>query len=281
MTLGHCVGENVSNKHQTTGSAVGLVLASFLRSWRKIATHVARRKTVMCLGDSLTEQGYNPETHGWVAGLSDRYGRTVDVINRGFSGYNSRWIRRMLPRIMPSSGTFTPDILVVLLGSNDCTLSPDPQHIPLIEFRQNIENIVAHALTINNEVRIVLVTPPPLDEAAWEATARTKYGNTRNPRNRLAAHVNWYAEAVREVSRSRNVALADLWHGGNKIEYSDLSDGLHLGRSGNQKLLECVVAAITHHYPDVAPGSSIPLHFPYWANLCHPDWADAIDSWDW
>lgn len=45
------------------------------------------------IGDSLTQQGANPESSGWVALLQHKHVRSVDVINRGLSGYNTTYIR--------------------------------------------------------------------------------------------------------------------------------------------------------------------------------------------
>jgi lysophospholipase L1-like esterase len=38
----------------------------------------------------LLQHGFDPKNSGWVASLSNYWTRKVDVINRGFSGYNSK-----------------------------------------------------------------------------------------------------------------------------------------------------------------------------------------------
>eukprot|EP01042_Synura_sphagnicola_P005138 gene5138-6547_t len=54
---------------------------------------VYRRKKVVAFGDSITQHGFNTDNHGWVAKLADWWTRRVDVLNRGYSGYNSRWAK--------------------------------------------------------------------------------------------------------------------------------------------------------------------------------------------
>ena len=58
------------------------------------------RTTVVCLGDSLTEQAWalpeSPSQSGWLAQLAHRTRRRYDFINLGLSGYNTRWVRAAL-----------------------------------------------------------------------------------------------------------------------------------------------------------------------------------------
>ena len=45
-------------------------------------------KLAILLGDSITQQGFMQ--NGWAGLLSNEYQRRIDVVNRGFSGYNSK-----------------------------------------------------------------------------------------------------------------------------------------------------------------------------------------------
>ncbi|KAL7469350.1 hypothetical protein ACHAXS_009608 [Conticribra weissflogii] len=62
-------------------------------------TSLRPRPKLILIGDSITEQG-SSHSQGWVTDLSIRYGRRVDVINRGMNGYNSRWGLACLPLIL-------------------------------------------------------------------------------------------------------------------------------------------------------------------------------------
>ncbi len=48
------------------------------------------RPTFVLLGDSITQFSF--ETNGWGASLASAFSRTADVVLRGFSGYNTRWV---------------------------------------------------------------------------------------------------------------------------------------------------------------------------------------------
>ncbi|KAG6576378.1 putative isoamyl acetate-hydrolyzing esterase 1 [Phytophthora cinnamomi] len=68
--------------------------ASYFGAWEQ-ALQVIRsnstqtRSSLLLLGDSLTEQGVDPDRSGWVALLQNRYQRSADVLPRGLSGYNT------------------------------------------------------------------------------------------------------------------------------------------------------------------------------------------------
>lgn len=52
--------------------------------------------------------------------------RKCDVLNRGFSGYNTRWARIILPRLIASgSGLESPAAVTVFFGANDSALKGD------------------------------------------------------------------------------------------------------------------------------------------------------------
>ena len=70
--------------------------------------------------------------------------RRCDVVNRGFSGYNSRWCRVVTPRVFTKTNVSGVAAFVLFIGANDAnrpTLNPD-QHVPLGEYQQNILDIV-------------------------------------------------------------------------------------------------------------------------------------------
>ena len=72
------------------------------------------------VGDSNTQYGYSKEGK-WVSMLSDLLQRQCDVINRGFSGYNSTHMRKMIVEIFEEFDVNDIAGVVVLLGSNDAT----------------------------------------------------------------------------------------------------------------------------------------------------------------
>lgn len=98
---------------------------------------------IVCFGDSITQGGHSPEHVGWVGRLEDFYCRKADVLNRGFSGYNTDWLSRMLVDLFSRMFRRRPPVLVTIwLGANDATVESSRQHVPLWKYKENLEKMV-------------------------------------------------------------------------------------------------------------------------------------------
>ena len=200
-----------------TGSAV--VVASE-------APYVDERTSFALFGDSITQQSFS--AGGWGQLLQDEHPREVDVFNRGFSGYNTRWAIDILTR---GNGLFThihprPSVVTVFFGANDAALpegTASRQHIPVEEYRENLGVIVEEVRRQTADCRpeIVLVAPPPVGE--------------RVEGERTDAAVAAYAGACVEVAEGLGLKVVPL----RDVMRRDpswrrfLSDGLHLTPAGN------------------------------------------------
>jgi len=129
------------------------------------------------IGDSQTQLGW--QEGGWVAGLADTFQRRVDILNRGFSGYNSRMLLEVLPDLLSKEDWGKAKAVVILIGSNDASLpetNPE-QAVPLEEFGENLLRIVAYILSqgVKKEA-LVLVSPPPVLPDVWTAHLNSQPG---------------------------------------------------------------------------------------------------------
>ena len=115
---------------------------------------VRLRPLIVLLGDSLTQQGFGfsiggERTTGWASKLAHEFRRRADVLNRGYSGYNSRHIcQEVIDSNDDESAIISnmeEDVLfcTVFLGANDAALPGERQHVPLNEYETNLERIVA------------------------------------------------------------------------------------------------------------------------------------------
>ena len=68
--------------------------------------------------------------------------------------------------------------------------------------------IVTHPLIRQHKSRLLLLTPPPIDEYGCEESDRAK-GYSEPRRN--AAHTKLYADAVRQVAETFDIAVVDVW----------------------------------------------------------------------
>ena len=133
----------------------------------------------LLLGDSITQQSFSPTHAGWGAALADYYARTGDVTNRGYSGYNSRWLLENLPAVtegqFPSARCFSSGsyFVTLFLGANDSSddtgaslaLSPPQsgQGVPLDEYQRNL-----HAIVSGLKERIDAACPSPPSSCVQE-----------------------------------------------------------------------------------------------------------------
>ena len=127
--------------------------------------------------------------------------RRLDVINRGFSGYNTSQALAAFPQFMPKPEKASVRFMMIFFGANDACLpdSSTNQHVPLTKFADNLRTIIALAKTWAPGIRIILVTPPPVNEYQLEASDKAKYGTTE-PR-RTAEHTQKYADMCIQVGK--------------------------------------------------------------------------------
>ncbi|XP_052475883.1 isoamyl acetate-hydrolyzing esterase 1 homolog [Carassius gibelio] len=105
------------------------------------------------------------QANGWGSEISHKVARKCDVVNRGLSGYNTRWAKFVLPRTVPISDAAIAAV-TVFFGANDCALEDkNPlQHVPLQEFTENLKDVLKYLVTIGvSKEKIIFITPPPLN----------------------------------------------------------------------------------------------------------------------
>jgi isoamyl acetate esterase len=233
------------------------------------------RKGVVLFGDSITQGSYQTDFAGWGGRMSNHLCRVADVYNRGFSGYNSRWALQALPLIIEGI-VADISIVVIFFGANDAVTSDDVQHVPLDEYRSNIRSMIDMFRAHNSAVSVIIVTPPPVDSCRWST--------------RHNSQVSTYADAIRSTALEKSVELVDLWEHPISFDAEDLDDGLHLSVSGNAKVFNGVIKAMSNTWPCVVgkPGRDVskdmPMHFPSWKALAGTNSDDSqavIDSWRW
>ncbi|CAK1365053.1 Isoamyl acetate-hydrolyzing esterase 1 [Cercospora beticola] len=244
----------------------------------------------LLFGDSITQQSFSQERgFAFGAALANEYVRRLDVINRGFSGYNTRQALEVLPHVIPPRSCTRMRFMTVWFGANDARLPNTPgepqQHIPLDEYVENTKAILAHPDVRGHEgVRIILITPPPVDERKGLAADQAGKPNNGDVIRRKAVVTRDYARAIVQLGQESNVQVLDLWStmitraGGavedpiptgamempqNEILQSYLHDGLHLSPEGYRVLYDEFLALIKRVWPDQDP-DQLPFVLPRW-----------------
>jgi isoamyl acetate esterase len=98
----------------------------------------------------------------------------------------------------------------VLFGSNDaCFLeAQNGQHVPLDEYKKNLVKLLTHPAVEAHKPRLLLVTPPPIEERRLEHRVKSQGYLKLNRSNTVTKQ---YADASREVARDMKVTCVDLW----------------------------------------------------------------------
>ncbi|KAE9123754.1 hypothetical protein PF010_g6286 [Phytophthora fragariae] len=193
------------------------------------------RPVLLLAGDSLTERGTNPKINGWVTLLQNEFTRSANVVPRGLAGYNTRWyLKYAMPVIHGEivSGTYSPALIMLWLGANDAALptgSSSEQHVPITQYRDNLIRIVRQFQAMAPDARILLITPPHVDDMARHRRLRRHCINWASPW--------WIYTYFNDMPK---------WRRNNLLE-----DGLHLTTRGNKLMFDQLLDKIKAEFPDV------------------------------
>ncbi|KJA20244.1 hypothetical protein HYPSUDRAFT_203946 [Hypholoma sublateritium FD-334 SS-4] len=233
----------------------------------------------MLFGDSITQGGWEPGLNGFGQRLTHVYARRLDVLNRGFSGYNTTWGMPVFEQcIAKASDKYAPRLrmLAIWFGANDACIKPSPQHVPLATFAANLKQMVDMIKSPKSEyysptTRIILISPPPVNTHARKAALAE-----REPPMALDREFDItraYADAVRDVAAAEGVIFADVWTAIYEAADKDevkldkfLGDGLHLNENGYDVMYKTLIDTIGKECPEVHYANIGPV-FPPWVAI--------------
>ncbi|RSH84469.1 uncharacterized protein EHS24_005990 [Apiotrichum porosum] len=243
---------------------------------------------VLLFGDSLTQ--------AWSEGslaqrLSEYWLRRLDVVNRGYGGYNSEW---GIPSFEVIFGTKEDreagraqevQLLTIWFGTNDAVLPGRLQYTPIPRFQENLKTLVDYVRNKDSKwyspnTRIVFINPPPFIAADRLATQYTRWRDEykcEGPEpvlDREWDNTKKYAEAVVELGKEINVPTIDLWTkiieaaGGESPEHLKpyFYDGLHFNSLGYKVLTDELTSMVTEHWPELHP-EAIRMRLPHFADI--------------
>lgn len=202
--------------------------ASAASDLRRLADALAGTEPLnwVITGDSITHglvhtqggRSYAEHLHELIRG---ELGRTRDIlINSAISGHRitdilDDWDRRI--------GSWTPDVVTLMIGTNDMATGPGQITVEPAEFTASLREFVTRARTAG--AIVVLQTPPSID--------------TPNAPGR--ERIVEFADAVREVAASEDVILVDqharfteLGNGG--VPWGMMNDPFHPNAAGHAAL---------------------------------------------
>ncbi|KAL2047086.1 hypothetical protein N7G274_001105 [Stereocaulon virgatum] len=236
----------------------------------------------LLFGDSITQQSCDQEAgFAFSPALQNAFIRRLDVINRGFSGYNTSQALVSLPAFMPKPEQARLRFMAIFFGANDaCLPGTTGQDVPLDDFKQNLRDIVRHKTVTAQEPRLIIITTPPINEYKLE---EHYLATGFSDRSRTADNTKKYADACRDIGKELSITVLDIWSimmakagwkegeplvGSKQVERSKilddlLVDGLHFLPAAYKVLYESMMELISRTWPDQDP-TSLPFVFPTW-----------------
>ncbi|KAH9453988.1 hypothetical protein MJO28_007001 [Puccinia striiformis f. sp. tritici] len=245
---------------------------------------------LVMFGDSITQFAW--QAGGMGSELANYYQRRLDVVNRGFSGYNTTWALHVAKTIFPAHGTQPlprKRIVTIWFGANDAVIPPKPQMVTPENFVKNmielIEIVQKHASPSGgqqdgSQLLIVLITPPPISIALRAADLTSRFPDWRpQDMDREPGRTRLFAELVCQVAQEKGLPVIDTWTAITKAADNSqgglstyLVDGLHLTPAGYAIVTTEFKSIVARHYPTFLP-ESLPHDFPWWAEIDveHPE----------
>lgn len=225
---------------------------------------IKKQRTAILFGDSITQEASDPSRDGWVSSLSAYWVRRIDVVNRGFGGYNSRWGLKIFKDAVLRE---RPDVIIIFFGANDAVDQRVPQSVPLEEYRENLRTMVLEIQNKLPSAETILMTPPPVYEPVLEENNKLKGKDILSDRS--CARTEKYASVVLSLADELHVHSVDNFYSmdptkSSREEY--LRDGLHLSAAGNRKVYGNLVALLERSLPHL-DANKMDMVWPHWSEI--------------
>ncbi|CAL8105350.1 unnamed protein product [Calicophoron daubneyi] len=227
---------------------------------------------VIFLGDSITQLGWSYDG-GWLSILASNFVRKLDVIGRGFSGYNTRMCKPLVPLLFPNSASVENcRMLSIFFGANDASIAE--QHVPVEEFKTNLQWMIQYFQGLGLPTKsLMIISLPPVDEA--------RYGGRQIaeglPVSRLLKNCVIYANAAKEVAGAAKVTFVNIFEAmvAQKNWPELLIDGLHFSRKGSEFVADILTNILTTRLA----ADCADIAFPYWKDLDRENPQHSIDNY--
>lgn len=188
---------------------------------------------VACIGDSIT-WGFtllNPSRQSYPALLQKKLGEGYIVKNFGYNNASARfdadtpYVRK---KVYSNSLVWNPDIVLLMLGSNDTKKRNwDPEI-----FRRDYRKLVQSYLDLPSKPRVILIAPirifQPMHIPLLGLYSETMEGGVR--------------PAIREIAAELGLALVDLVDLFPDSKY--MMDGVHPQATGAGMLADAIYSAV-------------------------------------
>ena len=195
-------------------------------------------KTMVCMGDSLTEGVDIPAGHTWPALVSNAL--DLDIINCGIGGDTTQG---MLARFYPEVVISKPEFVLIMGGTNDLWWGWEVNTI-----LGNLFSMIYQAR--HHGIVPVIGLPLPVDVPAAQAS---DFAPPQGGYGRFAEKLEEMAEELTGRASESEVAIIDLHRlflADSGQVHSDLflPDGLHANRAGHLVIAKKIIAVFRQDF---------------------------------
>lgn len=220
----------------------------------------------LLFGDSITEFSFDSSNNGFGAKLADTYIRKLDIVNRGFSGYNTNHALYLLPAILNSADDIK--IMTIFLGTNDASI--DFQKVPVDTVKTNMAKLIQMAK--EKDIKIIVIGPGVHDKKMLDIEIPEGFSSNKS--------CKLYCDAIGEVCVEEKVPFIPLFDifqeasGYTKEEIFKedcdfslfLTDGIHYNSKGYTILYDEIIKVIEKEYPEFSP-ENVVRRLPEWDEI--------------
>ncbi len=197
--------------------------------------------TILIFGDSIAYGEYDTKG-GWAQRLRNFLHKKASGDSDYFSVYNLGVNRGdttndLLKRFSAETKARIEKkpVFIFSIGINDSTLlynkkvSKNLPWVDLVHFKTNLKNLIKKARHFSDKIIFIGLTP--IDES------KTTPVPWRLELSYKKERVKKYDAAIKKICKEKKVEYIGLF---NKLEITDLKDGLHPNSQGHQKLFEFI-----------------------------------------
>ena len=192
-----------------------------------VSTQEHQKPTIVCYGDSITKRSY-PDILATLV--------NANVVRSAVAGQSTgQAMSRLESEVLPNS----PDVVVILFGTNDIRVDSEKVHVTPDKFRSNLTKMVTDCQKVG--AKVVLCTLPPINKDAYFKRHDKK---SYEDNGGLASLIADYRSIASVVAKANHATLVDL----NALLADDTdwlsSDGVHPTEVGNSILAKHIAAAV-------------------------------------
>ena len=152
--------------------------------------------------------------------------------------------------------------MTIFFGANDAAIKEYAAdvHIPLPEYKTNLEKIVDRAKQSYPSAKILIIAPPPVNAEQRLEYQKRRYGDKATGiLERTSQVTGTYAEVCRKIAATKNIPCMDLFTAmrtaEENVDEDDIGrffcDGLHFSKTGHKFVSKTLMDSIRTYFPSL------------------------------